>query len=153
MSAQSTTLLPGERPTKRVDFGGDTIQTLSRDEEEPNGRRWISSSSRNQTNLAEVVVDTRSRAHANIFRRPRALLYKPIDDEKASPAVSRTSSNTSSKKDDSEERSTGNIPKQLKRLDLFVDVLWVGIIANLSGTFGDQAFTDSGVETSSAIIE
>lgn len=158
MSATSTPL-SGEQPPKRVDFGGDAIQTRSCNDEEaePNSRRWISNSSRNQTNLEDVVVDIRARRHATLFRRPQALLYKAAEDssEKGSLVASRTSSNTSSQKDakDSEERATGDIPKQLKRLDLFVDVLWVGIIANLSTTFGEQAFTDSGVKTSSAMIE
>lgn len=146
----------GQNP-KRVDFSTDAIQTKSGDEARPSSRQWISHSKKNQTNLDEVIVDTRARRHAAIFQRPHAVLFETHDDSNESGVAitSRTSSNTSSQKDakDSEERSTGNVAKQLRRLDLFVDVLWVGIIANLSGTFGEQAFSNSGVRTSSAVIE
>lgn len=155
MPTLSTTPSTAGQPPEGLQLSGDASRTRSNKEAEPSSRRWIFNSGRNQTNLVGVEVDTRAKSNANIFRRPQALLHKLIEDEKDSLLVSTTTSNSSGQRDakDSEERSAGNIPKQLKRLDLFVDVLWVGIIANLSGTFGEQAFTDSGVETGSAVIE
>jgi low temperature requirement protein LtrA len=38
-------------------------------------------------------------------------------------------------------------------LDLFVDLVWVGIIANLSRTFSEQAFTESGIGIGPALLE
>jgi low temperature requirement protein LtrA len=60
---------------------------------------------------------------------------------------------TANSEDDGQERSTDNIPKQRSRMDLFVDLIWVGIIANLSGTFGKQAYADSGVGIGIAVTE
>lgn len=39
------------------------------------------------------------------------------------------------------------------RLDLFVDLIWVGIIANLSGNFGEQAYQDSEIGVGIAVAE
>ncbi len=64
-----------------------------------------------------------------------------------------SATNSGNTEQDAEERSSDNIPKVRSRLDLFVDLIWVGIIANLSGNFGDQAFSDSGVSIGIALVE
>lgn len=111
---------------------------------------------RSQTNLDEVQIESRIFKHAHIIRRPRALqYYHPEDGNPVSPwTEQRTERSVSSTKDSNrEERSTDNLFKQLSRLDLFVDLVWVGIIANLSHTFGEQAFSDSGTGIGSALLE
>jgi low temperature requirement protein LtrA len=52
---------------------------------------------------------------------------------------------------DREERSS--IFVQLSRLDLFIDLIWVGIIGNLSATYSEQAFGDSGVSIGLSFLE
>jgi low temperature requirement protein LtrA len=52
-----------------------------------------------------------------------------------------------------DERSTDNVLVQLARVDLFIDLIWVGIVANLSGTYGEQSFTDSGIGVGTATLE
>jgi hypothetical protein len=148
-------ITPQEHAPKRVDFAGDTAEQVSEQQTEPGSQRWLSASARNRTDLEDVVVDSRPIRHNKIFRRPRALLYHPVhhNEEKATN-VSETPSRTNTRDArDSEERSTDNLPKQLARIDLFVDLVWVGIIANLAGTFGKQAFTDSGVSIGTAVGE
>lgn len=130
-------------------------------ESEPDRNRFIHSSRRHRTNLNDIEIESRAFRHAQMFRRPKALHYRSLDDDSPiSPATtrsristvsSRTSSNT---EDEGEERSTDNLPKQRSRLDLFVDLIWVGIIANISENFGTQAFEDSevGIGTATAVF-
>jgi low temperature requirement protein LtrA len=68
-------------------------------------------------------------------------------------ARSASVSTLGAKAHEGEERSTHNVAKQRSRLDLFVDLIWVGIIANLSATFGDQSFSDSGIGIGWAYME
>jgi hypothetical protein len=135
------------RASKTVDFAEDPIERASKKQDEPSAQRWISNGSRHRTDLDKAVVDSRPMRNNKIFRRPRALHYHPVHHgEEKGADDSETPSRTNSRDArDSEERSTDNLPKQLGRIDLFVDLVWVGIVANLSGTFGKQAFTDSGV--------
>lgn len=142
-----------EGSPKRVDFAGDTVREEPDEQAHPkSSRRWLSTTSRAGTDLNEVVVDSRLTRHNKIFRRPRALLYHPVHHERK-PEGAHTRSVSSNDARDSEGRSSDNIPKQLRRIDLFVDLVWVGIIANLSGTFGEQAFSDSGVSINTAVGE
>jgi low temperature requirement protein LtrA len=59
--------------------------------------------------------------------------------------MSRELSDISSESGDSgkEERSTDDAIKQYGRVDLFIDLIWVGIIANISASFGEQAFGEN----------
>jgi low temperature requirement protein LtrA len=108
----------------------------------------------------DVRVESRAFRHAQVVRRPRALHYKNLDDDSPiSPATTRSRSSTVSSRtsanteEDTEERSTDDLPKQRSRLDLFVDLIWVGIIANLSENFGKQAYEASNVSTGIATAE
>lgn len=142
-----------EGSPKRVDFAGDTIEDSPEERAEPgSSRRWLSTTSRVGTDLNEVVVDSRLTRHNKLFRRPRALLYHPVHHPRK-PKENHSEAVSSNDARDSEGRSSDNISKQLRRIDLFVDLIWVGIVANLSGTFGEQAFTDSGVSINSAVGE
>lgn len=65
--------------------------------------------------------------------------------------MTKTESNSSSRR--RQERSTDSIIIQLARLDLFIDIIWVGIVANLSATYGEQVFADSGIRIGEAVLE
>ncbi|KAI9721905.1 MAG: hypothetical protein M1828_005000 [Chrysothrix sp. TS-e1954] len=112
---------------------------------------------RRQTNLSNAPKDTHYVAHKFYIRRPRALQYfyqgelieagdaSRVDDlseapsRKASRSVSQNS--TAPEEEESEARSTETVNKQRERLELFIDLLFVGIISNISEHFFDQAFT------------
>lgn len=154
-----------EQIPKRVAFHGPEPSSNSPllNESEPDPKQFIQSSRRHRTHLNDNrVVESRAFRHAQMFRRPRALHYESLDDDSTmmSPATTRSRSSTVSSRysnnteNDAEERSTDNIPKQRSRLDLFVDLIWVGIIANLSGNFADQAYNnDSDVGIGIAVAE
>ena len=55
--------------------------------------------------------------------------------------------------EDAEKRSSDNIPKVRSRLDLFVDLVWVGLIATLSGDFANQAYENSGKGVGTTLTE
>ena len=130
------------------------------DESEPNRSQFVHSSRRHRTDMNDVRIESRAFHHAQMFRRPRALHYRSLDDDspispvttrsRGSTVSSRTSANT---EDDAQERSTDNLPKQRSRLDLFVDLIWVGIIANMSENFGKQAYEASDVSVGIATAE
>lgn len=130
-------------------------------EETPTSRlKWISHSTRAHTDHQNPEnIESRASRHAYIFKRPRALHYKRIDETSDNiplpqrrltrlPSTSSSSSNA-----EKDERSTDDLLKQISRLDLFVDLVWVGIIANLSRTFSTQAFTESGTGIGPALLE
>jgi hypothetical protein len=127
---------PTEAPN-RVAFSPDTISPSAAPDSEPDPekRQFVSSSSRNRTNLDEVIIETRPYRHAQIFKRPRALQFCTSDEsEGGSSTTTKVNSHSSSRDErDSENRSTEDISKQLDRIDLFLDLIWVGIIANISG--------------------
>lgn len=129
---------------------------------EPERRQFINSARRHRTDLNDHrVIESRAFRHAQMFRRPRALDYESLDDDSTkaiSPATTRSRSSFSSRgsgntEDDAEERGTDDIPKMRSRLNLFVDLIWVGIIANLSGNFGEQAFQDNQIGVGIAVAE
>lgn len=148
-----------EPVTPKVDFTPDTISNSNSKESngkaEPSRRRWISSSYRSPTDLDESLVESRPYRHAHIIKRPRALQFYRHDNTTAEELrASKVDSNSSSNDaNEAEERSADDIPKQLARIDLFVDLIWVGIIANLSDAFGEQAFKESGVSGGVAIAQ
>lgn len=119
---------------------------------------WMSYASRRFTNLNGVEVDYRASPHRHLIRRPRALLYTPSHTKLRTASIERRPSEvpslggTSTDKD-GEERSTDDVAKQLGRLELFVDLIYVGIVANLSSNFSEQAFTESGVDVWTATLE
>ncbi|KAG0649028.1 hypothetical protein D0Z07_4880 [Hyphodiscus hymeniophilus] len=75
-------------------------------------------------------------------------MISPVTTRSRNSISSRRSSNT---ENDAEERSSDNIPKVRSRLDLFVDLIWVGIIANLSGNFETQAYEENGTGVGTAL--
>ncbi|KAE8451011.1 hypothetical protein EG329_005451 [Mollisiaceae sp. DMI_Dod_QoI] len=148
---------PKPDPTSRhVDFTPQEGSPSSQ-EEGPTRKQWVAAAHRNQTNLAEVEIDSRASRHSHFLKRPRAWQYKPDglhnSLEKATPVFRPDSRSDSQGDSDEEERSTDNPAKQLSRLDLFIDLIWVGIIANLSATFSEQAFTESGVSIRDTVLE
>ncbi|TVY83535.1 hypothetical protein LSUE1_G002202 [Lachnellula suecica] len=141
-----------QRADRNVGFDEENIP-LSPEDSTASRQKWISKANRNRTDLNEQTIETRAFRHGYIVKRPRALHYKNIDAPDSSyplaeRRVSRSTSNSSSGASggDREERSTDDILKQISRLDLFV-------VANLSATFSEQAFTESGVGTGPAILE
>lgn len=132
---------------KKVAFHGPDPVSLSPLLDEPDRSRFVHSSRRHRTNMNDIRVESRAFHHAQVFRRPRALQYRSLDDDSPiSPVTTRSRTSTVSSRagtntdDETEERSTDNLAKQRGRLDLFVDLIWVGIIANISDNFGKQAF-------------
>ncbi|TVY41539.1 hypothetical protein LSUB1_G001995 [Lachnellula subtilissima] len=132
---------------------------LSHDSSTSTRRKWISRANRSRTDVV-AHVESRAFRHSSIVKRPQALHYKRDDDPNNNDfpllerKLTRPMSNTSgSSGGDGEERSTDDLLKQISRLDLFVDLVWIGIVANLSATFSEQAFTDSGVGIGPAILE
>jgi hypothetical protein len=129
---------------KNVAFTGDDSLTPASSTPLSTRRNWVSRT-HTRTDFDEALIESRALRHAQIIRRPRALAYskrgtssrsRPGAEERillASISHSGRGSNG-----DREECSTDDIPKQLDRLSLFVDLVWVGIIANLSATFGEQ---------------
>lgn len=119
---------------RNVTFYEDTPR-VSREDSATSRRKWISRSNRAQTDLQEALVDSRPGfQHQYLFKRPRALHYRKVDDSSETsssyPLADRRRTNSSvsmtSSTEDSEERSTEDLHKQIARLDLFVDLVWVG---------------------------
>jgi hypothetical protein len=150
------------RQSKTVTFDEEASPQLfsSASESQPSSHRWFSAFSRRTTHHNNLPTESRVFRHAYIIRRPRALqFYNPAISGATTPVekqlmaaelstlnrepstISREPSNISNRTDnEKEERSTDNAVKQYERVDLFIDLVWVGIIANLSGSFGEQAF-------------
>ncbi|KAF8861303.1 hypothetical protein BDZ45DRAFT_740370 [Acephala macrosclerotiorum] len=112
-------------------------------------RQWITRANRQRGNLDEVEYDLRAFRHAHIIRRPHAMQHFHQHEK---PKERRSRSNSAGS-GEGEARSTDSILIQLARLDLFIDLIWVGIVANLSATFSAQAFSDSGVSQGQAFLE
>jgi low temperature requirement protein LtrA len=117
---------------------------------EPSGRRWLQDSNRAPTTLH---AESRASRHAHLIKRPRAWQYSNPDAGVLALHESLEKRTSHDTEGDREERSTENIPKQLSRLELFVDLIWVGIIANISTTYGETAFSESGVGIGVAVLE
>lgn len=59
---------------------------------------------------------------------------------------------SSSPSEEVEERSSDNVESQRERIDLFIDLLWVGIISNISEHYFEQAFSGAD-ESGHAMVE
>ena len=138
---------PGSRdrqPSKIVAFEEDTSRQMSASDSEPTSYRWLSAFNRRTTyHNVEPPAQSRAFYHAYIIKRPRALqFYNPdisgagesveerlTDHERGTLRRERSGiSNTSTIDSEKEERSTDNAVKQYERVDLFIDLIWVGII-------------------------
>lgn len=151
-------LSPFQSGQKQVAFDPDASRHTS--VSGVSARQWLSQRTRKQTIVNESLIENRAFRHSHIFRRPEAMqYYNPgqgeVDPNKPEPLSRRSSSDDDSSGIgmDREERSTDDVAKQLLRVDLFVDLIWVGIIANLSGNFGDQAFSAGGLDSAEAFGE
>jgi hypothetical protein len=129
---------------KNVAFTGDHSLTPTSSKPVSTRRKWVSRT-HTSTNFDEALIESRALRHAQIIRRPRAFAYSKGDTSSgtrpgAEERILLTSVSHSGRgsNGDRGERSTDDISKQLDRLSLFVDLVWVGIIANLSATFGEQ---------------
>jgi low temperature requirement protein LtrA len=136
--------------SKTVTFDEHDLSKQPKSDPNTRSRQWVR---RGTTH----TVESRVFHHAYIIKRPRALqFYHPEVSGSTTPLekslakepsrLSRESSNISngsSEDSQKEERSTDNPLKQYQRVDLFIDLVWVGIIANLSGSFGEQAFGEN----------
>jgi len=144
---------PPKDPVEPTQSNLDTIaSTHDERESEPSRKQFISQNSRSRTNFEKV--ESRPFSHAQLIKRPRALHFHSIgDEEEKTPASHVTSNTTSNDAEEPEQENSEDIPRLLARIDLFVDLIWVGIIANLSETFAQQAFTENGVSTSTAVGE
>lgn len=134
------------RATKSVTFEEVDLVQSGPDSPEQAGRQWL----RRGT---FVTTDSRTFHHAFIIKRPQALqFYHPeisgpstTLEKQLSRRVGRAPSTTSneSSTDSQKEDRSDNAIKQFQRVDLFIDLIWVGIIANLSASFGEQAFGEN----------
>jgi hypothetical protein len=138
------------QPMKTVTFDEENSAQDPGKDPETSTRQWT---------RRGTVHTTESRVfqHAYMIRRPRALLFynpsisgssTPVEGKslnRKSSGMSRELSDISSESGDSgkEERSTDDAIKQYGRVDLFIDLIWVGIIANISASFGEQAFGEN----------
>jgi low temperature requirement protein LtrA len=135
--------------SKTVTFDPDNLSQQPTTDADPKSRPWIRSGTTR-------TPESRVFHHAYIIRRPRALqfyhpeisgssitLEKQMSREPGRISRESSVSNGSVTESEKEERSTDNAIKQYERVDLFIDLIWVGIIANLSGTFGEQAFGEN----------
>jgi low temperature requirement protein LtrA len=138
------------RPSKSVTFDEEPSRQQSVSESLPSSRRWVSAFNRKTAHTTNHPIESRVFHHAYIIKRPRALqFYNPEISGSTTPLEKQLSREPSNISNDSrtdsqkEERSTDNALKQYERVDLFIDLIWVGIIANLSASFGEQAFGEN----------
>lgn len=105
--------------------------------------------------LNYIPAEFRPFKHKHVFKRPRPLQYS--NKQNSIPVMS---SNLSKPAHATvfdgvgEERSRDNLFKQLGRLELFIDLVWVGIISSISNTFSKRAFAHhDGFTIWSALLE
>lgn len=146
---------------KNIAFTSDTALETVASDSVISGGRWISRTGRANTDINNVSAQTRAHQHAYIFRRPHTLQHfnhgiardaTTTAEERKLTHTASGNSNTSSQADKN-DRSTDSILIQLGRLNLFIDLIWIGVVANLSATFSEEAFNDSGVSIGTAIAQ
>lgn len=118
------------RNNRSVGFEEETLP-LSHGSSTSTGHKWVSRAHRSRTDVTHV--ESRAFRHTSIVKRPQALHYKRIDDPNSNgyPLLERKltkamSNSSESSGGDEEERSTDDLLKQISRLDLFVDLVWIG---------------------------
>ncbi|KAI1622576.1 bacterial low temperature requirement A protein-domain-containing protein [Exophiala viscosa] len=92
----------------------------------------------------EDVLEYRSR-HKYMISRPRALQY-------TYKSQVYTSEGDLTEQSGEEAAKEAGIDKARERLDLFIDLIWVGIISNLSEVFSSDAFGSEGASSSKAFL-
>lgn len=116
--------------------------------------------SRHPTDLGAVPSEEHISHHKYFVRRPRALQLKyggrilgvqysdgelDLDALEAQSTMSRVDDDLVDEEpeenEDGERRSTDDVEKQRERLELFIDLLFVGVITNLGEHWYSQAFT------------
>lgn len=110
------------------------------------------------TNLEHTPTEESPTSHRYVLRRPRALQVKydgrlveigdagAIDLETVQRSVERQQDERreSSASEEPERRSTDFIDTQRERLELFIDLLFVGVITNISEHYFTQAYSEGG---------
>lgn len=163
---------PGKVTFDNMPVKMDSASTSTRPSS-PTKSQFTINRSRRNTNLEEAPRDTFPFPHKYFIRRPRALQFSykgrlveagefehpSVEDLEQRNVASRITSEASKSSHDSgsedtseEERSTDDIERQRERLDLFVDLLWVGIISNISEHFFNQVFSGAS-PPSHAVLE
>ncbi|KAI9893596.1 MAG: hypothetical protein M1814_006392 [Vezdaea aestivalis] len=110
---------------------------------------------RTKTDLHDVEIADRGFSHKYIIRKPRALQYiyngKLV---KLSSKMDQVDPSTPGYVEGANLRSTDSAASQRGRLDLFVDLIWVGVIGNLAENYSRLAFESEkeGVQYSDAIL-
>ncbi|TVY87012.1 hypothetical protein LAWI1_G008108 [Lachnellula willkommii] len=127
------------RNDRNVGFEEENLP-LSHGSSTSTGHKWISRANRSRTDVAHV--ESRAFRHTSIIKRPQALHYKRIDDPNSNglPLLERKltkarSNSSGSSGGDEEERSTDDLLKQISRLDLFVDLVWIGNLPKKQDAF------------------
>lgn len=92
----------------------------------------------------EDVLEYRPR-HQYMISRPRALQYTYRSQ------IYTSEGNLTSLSGDEVAKEAG-IDKARERLDLFIDLIWVGIISNLSEVFSSDAFNSKNPDASKAFL-
>lgn len=93
-------------------------------------------------------IETRPVRHQYLFRRPRALQYSyqsrviSVGDEAGAIAVPKSTAVDGKETPRLIHYSPEGISRHRERLDLFIDLIWVGIIGNLSEVFSSMYFQD-----------
>ncbi|KAI9858344.1 MAG: hypothetical protein M1824_004365 [Vezdaea acicularis] len=113
---------------------------------------------RAKTNYEDVEVEDRHFSHKYMIRRPRALQYtlhgRLIRLASNTPSEHGSSHGGGGGGSDTSLRSTDNAATQRARLDLFIDLIWVGIIGNIAEHYSTQAFdAESKVSAGHALLE
>lgn len=123
---------------------------------------------RRSTNLEIAPRDEAPTAHRYILRRPRALQAKYMgrihaggdvgiistqDIEASGPPQASDASVSSEDEGSDERRSTDFVDVQRDRVELFIDLLFVGIISNLSEHCFDRLFGSAEIPLGSSIAE
>jgi low temperature requirement protein LtrA len=136
------------QPSKTVVFDEEDFSEQPTSEPDPKSRPWV----RRGTTLH--TVESRVFHRAYIIRRPRTLQFyhpeisgstTPLEKQlgRESTSMNREPSNISNESSTDGQKEEGDATKQHERVDLFIDLIWVGIIANLSASFGEQAFGEN----------
>lgn len=104
--------------------------------------------------------------HRYIFRRPRALQYTYQDhvvrvgEEETAQELDQILSASQDTPTESATQNAGSstqhlhnaIEKQREHLDLFIDLIWVGIISNISEVYSDELFNEEESRPGRAVL-
>ncbi|TID24910.1 60S ribosomal protein [Venturia nashicola] len=116
--------------------------------EKPTEQRSFNPPLRRSEPMEDDKIETRPVRHQYLFRRPRALQYSyqsqaiSVGDEAGTIAVPRAAAVDGEEIQRIMHYSPEGISKHRERLDLFIDLIWVGIVGNLSKVFSSLYFQE-----------